>query len=328
MPVKGKASFSKELDCTVLKNQLLDSKQYKQLNLDTVALFHAEMKSIESKIAYLKSKNNILTAQNNGLKTEIESNKKLLTSYEQELKKWKKLLKQNAVDEQKSIEIERKIEQIHQQINTLESRIKENLANIAANERQIDLEKSSFKNDALRKLNELKLDNKLTKAKIIAYRNDVENATIKSPGEGRVTDMKIHAAGEVAPPQEPIMSIVPLKQKLRIQAFVLPTDIEKVYVGQSAEITFASFVDPSAIPILGEITYVSADAIVPEGMEESFYRILVKFTPEGMEAIKTNGFVIMPGMPATVLVKTGESTLMEYIMQPLIQLSKGIFHAN
>ncbi len=326
--LEAQASFAKTLNCDHLENKLFNHKQFQQLKFDTVALFHAEMNSLESKIVLLKSKNKILLEQNEGLKKQIESNKKLLDSYEKELNKWKKLLKQKAVDEQKSIEIERKIEQIHQQIDSLESAIKENIANIEANERQIDLEKNSFQNDALTDLAKLKLDNKLTKAQIMSYQNGVENSTIKSPGEGRVTDMKIHVAGEVVSPQKPIMSIVPLKQKMRIEAFVFPTDIEKLYVGQETEISFPSFVDPSAVPILGKISYISADSIVPEGMEEPFYRILIDFTPEGMEAIEKNGFTILPGMPVSTFVKTGEMTLLEYIMQPLIQLSKGLFHAN
>jgi epimerase transport system membrane fusion protein len=326
--LEAQASFSQTLNCDTIKDKLFNQEQYQQLKSDTVALFHAEMNSIKSKIILLESKNKILFEQNEGLKKRIQSNQKLLASYEQELNKWKKLLKQKAVDEQKSIEIERKIEQIHQEIDSLKSRIKENMANIDANKRQIDFEKSTFQNDALNNLAKLKLDNKLTKAQIMSYQNGLENATIKSPGEGRVTDMKIHAAGEVATPQKPIMSIVPLKQKMKIEAFVLPTDIEKIYVGQQTEISFPSFVDPSAIPILGKISYISADSIVPEGMKEPFYRILIDFTPEGLKAIEQNGFTILPGMPVSAFVKTGELTLLEYIMQPLIQLSKGLFHAN
>ncbi|BAF71300.1 HlyD family type I secretion periplasmic adaptor subunit [Sulfurovum sp. NBC37-1] len=326
--LKAEASFLKELNCDALEKKLLNPEEYQELKSDAISLFHSEMESLKSKITLLKSKNKILTEQNVGLKKHIESNKKLLSSYELELKKWKKLLKQNAVDEQKSIETERKIEQIHQQIESLESTIRENIASIDANKKQMDLEKNTFKNNALSNLGKLKLENKLTKTQIMSYENGIDNSIIKSPGEGRVTDMKIHASGEVVAPQKPIMSIVPLKQKLKIEAFVLPTDIEKIHVGQQTEISFPSFVDPSAIPIAGKISYISADSIVPEGMKEPFYRILVKFTPEGEKAIKKNNFLILPGMPTAVFVKTGKMTLLEYIMQPLIQLSKGIFHAN
>ena len=326
--LEAESSFSKTLNCEKLKNKLLNPEQYKQLQSDTSSLFYAEMQSLNSKVILFKSRNEILLEENNGLTKQISSQKKLLTSYEKELKKWQKLLKKNAIDEQKTIETERKIEQIHQQINNIESKSKENIATINANNSQIDLEKSTFKNNTLSNLGKLKLDNKLTKTQITTYKNKVANTIIKSPGEGRVTDMKIHVSGEVASPQKPIMSIVPRKQNMKIEAYVLPTDIEKIYIGQKTEISFPSFVDPSAIPITGEIAYISADTVIPEGMRAPFYRMLVKFTPKGLKAIKENNFTILPGMPSAVFVRTGEMTLLNYIMQPLIQLSKGMFHAN
>ncbi len=140
--------------------------------------------------------------------------------------------------------------------------------------------------------------------------------------------MKLHTDGEALPPYKPLLTIVPDSKELKIEAFVLLTDIEKVFVGESVEISFASFVDPGALPIKGEITYVSADAFVPDGAKESFYKILIKISPEGFEAIKTNEFNIIPGMPVTAFIKTGETTLMRYLMLPFIQLSKGIFNAN
>ena len=140
--------------------------------------------------------------------------------------------------------------------------------------------------------------------------------------------MKIHSSGEVVSPQNQIMSIVPNGAELIIEAYVSPTDVEKVYVGQKAEISFPAFVDPSALPIAGEVTYLSADAMVPEGAKESFYKILVKITPDGFKAIETNEFTILPGMPVSLFIQTGESTLMRYLMNPLILLSKGIFNAN
>ena len=113
-----------------------------------------------------------------------------------------------------------------------------------------------------------------------------------------------------------------------IEAYVLPSDIEKVYKGQMAEISFPAFVDPSALPIEGKLTYVSADAITAEGAKESYYVILVEITPNGFKAIKVNGFKIIPGMPSAAFIKTGKKTLMQYLTQPVIQMFKGIYHAN
>ena len=140
--------------------------------------------------------------------------------------------------------------------------------------------------------------------------------------------MKIHTSREVVTAQKQIMSIVPDDKKLIIEAYILPSDIEKVYKGQAAEISFPAFVDPSAMPIEGKLTYISADAITAEGEKESYYVTLLEITPKGFEAIKKNGFKIIPGMPAAAFIKTGKKTLMQYLTQPIIQMFKGIYNAN
>jgi epimerase transport system membrane fusion protein len=226
------------------------------------------------------------------------------------------------------IETQRTIEESRLKIGTLHSAIEENLATIESNKQKIELEKETFKNDALTKLNEIKLENRLISERITALQNTIRNTTIKAPSDGLVTDMKIHASGEVVSPQKQIMSIVPDDKNLTIEAYVLPTDIEKLHIGQEAEVSFPSFIDPSAIPIEGKLTYLSADAITPENSKESYYVALIELTPKGLEAIRQNGFKIVPGMPSAAFIHTGKKTLMEYLLQPIIQMFKGIYHAN
>ncbi|MEA3456118.1 MAG: HlyD family type I secretion periplasmic adaptor subunit [Campylobacterota bacterium] len=324
----AQAKLQENLDCSDYEKSVIDTNQMQKLKADAQALFDSSIKSLQAKIDLLKSQNDILRSQNNGLKNQIAINKKLLLSYQKELKKWKKLLKENAIDELKVVETQRQIEQSHLQIGSLESKIEENLATIQAHKKEMELEQEMFKNEALTKSNELELDNRFIHNKIISLQNTLHNLTIKAPSDGLVTDMKIHAAGEVVSPQKPIMSIVPDDKDLIIETYVLPTDIEKVYKEQKAEVSFPAFVDPSAMPIGGKVTYISADAITQEGEKESYYVVLVEITPEGFEAIKQNGFKIIPGMPSAVFINTGKKTLMEYLTNPIIQMFKGIYHAN
>lgn len=325
---EAEKKLEKKLDCEVNAAKVMDKAYSQILRIETKSAFESDARNLDAKINLLQSKSSILLSANEGLKTQISSNKRLLDSYQKELKKWEKLLKQEAVDELKVIDAQRRIEQVRQEIDSLQSKIEENFATIDSYQKQIELEKETYQNDAIKQLDELRLKNKLIEGKIIALKNNVENATIKSPDQGFVTDMQIHSDGEVIPPLRPIMTVVPSNKELIIEAYVLPIDIEKVYVGQRAEISFSSYVDPSATTMWGEVTYVSADAVVPPEMKESFYKILVKLTPEGLEAIKKNGFEIIPGMPSAVFINTGETTFMKYLMNPIIQLSKGIFNAN
>jgi len=322
------SKLSKQLNCDALKESLFDPTQFPLLMSEATMLFGSNIHSLDAKINLLKSQNRVSISQNSGLVDQLTSNKKLLASYKKELSKWKKLLKQDAVDELKAVDTQRKIIQTILQLDSIKSRIEENNATIESRKQEIVLAKEQFKNTALTKKNELTLDNKLNYESIIALKDTVESLTIKSPSDGLVTDMKIRSTGEVVTPQKQIISIVPNTKDLIIEAFVIPTDIEKLYKGQTTEISFPAFVDPSALPITGEITYISADIITPENSQESFYTIRIAFTKEGLEAIEHNKFKIVPGMPAAAFVHTGKRTLIAYLMNPVIQMFKGIFHAN
>lgn len=326
--LEAMASLSDQLTCSSYERKIIDKSHLETLKKESKRLLESSMNNFHSKIALLKSKNEVYLSQNRGLTKQIESNKILQHSYEKELTKWKKLLKQDAVDELKSIETQRKIEQVKQQIDSTKSKIEENLVTIKSNQQQIVFERETFINDALKKLNDLRINNKQIKSKIISLQNSVENSIIKSPSDGLVIDMKLHADGESVSPYKPILTIVPDDKELGIEGYVKVNDIEKVFRGQTVNVSFASFVDPSALPIEGKITYISADAVVPEGGRRPLYKILIKITAKGQEAIKKNGFNIIPGMPASAFIKTGETTLMRYLIAPFIQLSKGIFNAN
>jgi len=326
--LKAESEMQKNVECSEYEQNIIDSANVAQLTADTKMLFDSDMRNIQAKIDLLESQNEVLKAQDKGLEGQIASNKRLLVSFERELIKWQKLLKSDAVDELKIIETQRKIEEIKLQIGTLQSKIEENIATIKSQEQQIELEKETFKNTALQKRNEIELENKLIHDAILSLENTIQNATIRSPSEGLVTDMKIHAIREVVSPQDQIMTIVPNAKNLIIEAYVQPIDVEKIYVGQKAEISFPSFVDPSAMPVEGVLTYISADAITAEGAEESYYTVLLDITPKGFDTIKENGFNILPGMPTTAFIKSGKQTLMEYLMQPIIQMFKGIYNAN
>lgn len=326
--LETQSKLQEHLDCTEYKSLVIDTNQINKLANDNKMLFESDMKNLQAKINLLDGQNAVLTAVNNGLKKQIESNQRLLTSFQKELKKWNKLLKDDAVDELKAIETQRRIEQSQLEIGSLQSKIEENLATIEAHEIQMELEKESFRNIALTKRNELELENQLIEDTIASLENTIENSTIRSPSDGLITDMKIHASREVISPQKAIMAIVSEEKDFIIEAYVLPTDIEKIYKGQKTEIAFPAFVDPSALPIEGELIYISADAITPENDKEEFYKVLVKFTPEGRKAMEKNDFKIMPGMPSAVFILTGKTTLFGYLMHPITQMFKGIYNAN
>jgi len=292
------------------------------------AIYQSDIHQRNLKIQQLQDKNKILYLQNEALQLKIASNQKLLNSYQKELKKWKQLFDQNMTDELKLLDRERRIEDIRSEITQAQSQIKENKATVIANKNQIALVQNQFVNEARHKLKDITIHLSEIKEKIAALQNEVKNSTVRAPDEGIVTDMKIHSIGEVVTPHKPIAAIVPNKGSILLEAYVEPTDIDKIHSGQLADIHFPSYVDPSSVPVEGKIIYISADTIIPEGQKTPFYKILIEITPKGEKAIQTNGFKIVPGMPISAAIKAGKRSFMSYILLPIEQLFRGAFHAN
>ena len=326
--LEAEANLKDSADFTKIEDKLIDKNASKSIIEHETKLLKSDLKSLNLKLSMLKSKNDILSEQIKGLEDRIKYNQNILESYQKELQKWQSLYDRNMTDELKLFDNRRKINQILSDIDSAKSKIAENKETIVSNNQQIELEKATFEDKARNELKDVLLKIAMLKNKIKSLKDNLNNIILKAPDAGIVSNMEIHAVGEVVPPNKPVATIVPNNKKIVLEVMVNPTDIDKVRVGQKADVHFPSYVDPAAKSIEGVVTYVSADTSVPPGAKHPFYKAHIDITPKGMEAIKENGFDIIPGMPTSVYIKAGKRSFMSYILNPLESLLKGAFHAN
>ena len=147
-------------------------------------------------------------------------------------------------------------------------------------------------------------------------------SVIKAPVSGMVLGLAVHTLGAVLPPGGRLLDIVPQHQKLIIEAQVAPIDIDRVTVGQVAEVRFSAFKTRDVPTIDGTLISISADRLVRDnkentGGEQAYYLARVEVSPNGLEALSAANLELVPGMPAEVLIKTGARTLVQYLMKPL-----------
>ena len=77
----------------------------------------------------------------------------------------------------------------------------------------------------------------------------------------------------------------------------------------------------------GEVTYISADSL-QDNNGHQFYEIKVKLTENGIKELEHNKFFLLPGMPAEVMVQTGDRTVLSYILNPFINMFKRAFNED
>ncbi len=129
-----------------------------------------------------------------------------------------------------------------------------------------------------------------------------------------VIGMTVHTIGGVVSPATPLLDIVPSVSELVIEAQVAPVDIDRVAIGKRADIRFGAFNSSTTPVIEGEVSSVSADRLVNEKAGTAYYLARVRVTQEGARTLGERK--LLPGMPADVLIITGERTLLQYLMQP------------
>ncbi len=150
---------------------------------------------------------------------------------------------------------------------------------------------------------------------LVVAEDRVQRSIIYAPVKGIILGMSAHTEGGVVLAGKPILDIVPEDEELIINAKVSPIDIDQVHIGTPAEIRFSAFSSKTTPVMEGRVQTLSADSLLDEVTGLQYYLATISLTEESLK--KLGGLVLIPGMPAEVLINTGERTLFEYLTQPL-----------
>lgn len=166
---------------------------------------------------------------------------------------------------------------------------------------------------------QVKLQVEADAQKLVALRDELGRTEIRSPASGQVVGLQVHTVGAVIQPGQKLMDIVPSGESLIVDAQIPPHLIDKIHVGQAADIRFSTFSNSPQLLAEGQLKSVSSDllskpAATLEG-SQSYYLARIILTEKGMQALQ--GRQLQPGMPVQVVIKTGERTLWDYWMHPL-----------
>lgn len=145
------------------------------------------------------------------------------------------------------------------------------------------------------------------------------DSVIKTPVDGIVKNVRVTTLGGVMRAGDELMQIVPLDDKLIIEAKVRPADIAQVRPGLPAAIRFDAFDYTIYGAVDGTVTYVSADTLKEETRtgEQTYYRVHVETAGSPVMTRIGHELDILPGMTAQVDIRTGDRTVLEYLLKPL-----------
>ncbi len=150
-----------------------------------------------------------------------------------------------------------------------------------------------------------------------ASKDVLDRTVITAPVTGKIANLKFKTSGGVIGPGQAILDIVPTNEELLIDARVSPSDIDVVAAGLQATVHLTAYSSRGMPRVTGTVKSVSADRVTDETTGQSYYLARVEVPQSELEALD-EGVVMMPGMPAEVLIVTGKRTVLAYLMEPFM----------
>lgn len=248
----------------------------------------------------------VLASQRKGLEQLMGSKQTVEESLRQEIIDLQELLAEGYVDKQRLRELERSRTQTLGELADLEVSIEETGLRVS----QL---RTTFKKEVVDELAVTLEDLYDIKQQFAAADDKVQRGTIRAPVEGTVLNLIPNTIGAVIRSGETVLEIVPIIGDLVVDARVSPMDIDRVSIGQAAELRFSVFKD--AYMVSGVLTRLSRDRLIDQETDMPYYSAEIKLLEEDLFLL--DGMSLVPGMPVEVLIKTGQRTMLGYVTSPM-----------
>lgn len=151
--------------------------------------------------------------------------------------------------------------------------------------------------------------------KLRAVTDDLARTEIKAPAAGQVVGLVAQTVGGVVQPGQKLMDIVPKDAPLLLEAHVAPHLIDRVHTDLPVDVRFSSFAHSPQLVVGGKVVSISADLLTEPQTNVSYYLARVQVTPDGLKHLGKRQ--LQPGMPVEVIFKTGERSMLTYLLHPL-----------
>ncbi|WP_341520789.1 HlyD family type I secretion periplasmic adaptor subunit [Pseudomonas sp. G.S.17] len=288
-----------------------------QVAADELALYQSRQRRLASEQRTLNEQLRQKTQELAEFRSKQDQYRNSLGLVQQELNMSTPLVGSGAVSPVEILRLKRSAVEIRGSMNATTLAIPR--AESAINEIKSKVQESefAFRSDASKELNEKRSDLSKISANSIAIDDRVTRTTVVSPVRGIVKMLKVNTIGGVVQPGSDLVEIVPLEDNLLIEAKVRPQDVAFLHPGQKAMVKFSAYDYTIYGGLPAKLELIGADTITDD-KGNSFYLIQVR-TDRNHLGNDAKPLLIIPGMIATVDIITGEKSVMDYLLKPVLK---------
>lgn len=257
-------------------------------------------------------------AEAEGFAKRLPNLQRSLTLLRQEIKSKQRLVKQKAAAPSELISLQREEAELLERIYSAQQQ--QNVVQEFANEMQarIDEKTNSFRAEAQQQLSEQLVRREALQGNVLATRDAVSRTDVVAPVRGIIKTLVATTIGGVVRSGETIIELVPLDERLLIEAQVAPADIAQLKKGLEANVRLSAFDSLISGGIKSKLERISPDSQKDEKNGRTFYRVYVRTESDSIDTA-VGRVQILPGMEADVDILTGRRTVMDYLLKPVIR---------
>ncbi len=284
-------------------------------------LFATRRRALNSELGALQQQLAATQANLAGTQQAIAAREQQLALIEQELAGVRQMVADGFTARTRQTELERQAAEVRAGLADLRgtrARLAETLAEIRLRSQQRQQE---YRKEIETQLAQVRGEAASQGEKVKSASEGQTRTVIRAPIAGQVVGLAVQSPGGVVTPGTRLMEIVPERAKLVLEAQVPPHLVDRVHAGLPADIHLHGFINLPQLVVPGRVVSVSANSLTEPQSRTSYYLARVEVGPEGLAQLQ--GRQLQPGMPADVVVKTGERTLLHYLLRPLMQRFSG-----
>ncbi|MEZ5863138.1 MAG: HlyD family type I secretion periplasmic adaptor subunit [Geminicoccaceae bacterium] len=280
-------------------------------------LFQSRQEELQTELEILRRQAEQREQELAELQTRSDQYEESLRLAREELRILTPLAERRVVSQSELLQLQRQVNDLDGQLGQTKLAIPRIEAAVREAHQRIENAFSTFRSEAYREMSALQSELAGIKEVITAGEDRVRRTEVRSPVRGTVKQLHFNTIGGVIQPGDAIVEITPLEDTLLVEARVRPADIAFLRPDLPAMVKITAYDFSIYGGLKGHVEQISADTIVDE-RGERFYRVRVR-TEENSLGTAADPLRIIPGMTAQVDVITGEKTVLDYLLKPILK---------
>lgn len=302
-----------------------DSEEASEIMDNQRAIFIARKRALSTDLDRRAQKVQELEQQIRGLESRLVSVDAQIRSFEGEVEERRGLVAEQLTSKVALRDAERRLNDLRGERGRLRSDIAGTKAQIATTQMERSLRQQEYDQEVANNLGTVQGEVLDAQARAVALSERLSRTVVRSPMDGYVTGLQIHAEGTVISPGNAIMDLVPEQRQLLVDVQVPPERIDDVSVGQLTDLSFPSLDSLFVDDIQGEVISISADALTNEQSGDRYFLARIQVTNDSEEILIAENFQMTPGMPAQAFIRTGSRSMLGYLAEPFTEMFSRAF---